>query len=307
MAFAAKSKLDESETGESKRKISFMTNAAGRLTSSTTPPGKEPGTKSADSGSQTGRSPLFVGSVAKGFAVLNAFKQARDSLSLSEISVATGMGKSAAQRFCHTLVELGYLERDDASKRMRPSAKLLELSHTFLATDPINSIAAPFLLQAREACGQAVNLALPMEQDVIYILRLPSTKSPLLNPLVGGRAPMFCTSSGRAYLSTLPPQEVERILDASDLRPLTRNTITDRDEILRRIEQVLANGYATASQECINGELTIGAPIFGSGRVGVGAINICVTIPTWSEERIVKELAPIICQTAHDISLALAS
>ncbi len=300
-----------------------MTNASGRLTPLKPKTGTRPGKKinetdvpnyinnsedkSENSSISKADSSLFVGSVEKGFSVLHAFSRSRKPLSLTEIASETGMGKSAAQRFCYTLVQLGFLERDESSRRMRPSAKLLELSHTYLASNPISSIAAPYLLQARENSGEAVNLALPMEQDVIYIARLSSSNSHILHPIVGGRAPMFCTSSGRAYLSTQTPEDIERILDASDLTPITRHTITDRAEILKRVDDVTINGYTTACQECIVGELTIAAPIWGADGLGVGSVNICVTRPAWTEERVIDELAPIVCQTAHNISLALSN
>ncbi|GHA48860.1 IclR family transcriptional regulator [Amylibacter ulvae] len=263
--------------------------------------------KEKKSSAQDNRSSLFVGSVEKCFFVLNAFHQSKRPLSLTEVALKTGLGKSAAQRFCYALVEMGYLEREADSRRMFPSAKLMEFSYTFLRSDPVNTLAAPHLLRARETCGQAVNLALPMDQDVIYVARLPSFHSSIVSPIVGGRAPMFCTASGRAYLSTLPDKERAKILKESDIRNLTPHTITDNAEILRRINDVSNKGYTIAVQECIIGEISIGAPIFGAGRQGVGAINICVTMPNWTVERVEAELAPIICQTAHDITVALAN
>ncbi|PIB26645.1 hypothetical protein BFP76_12205 [Amylibacter kogurei] len=273
-----------------------MTNAAELLTHN----GKKPS-------AEDNRSSLFVGSVEKCFFVLHAFHQSKKPLSLTEVALKTGLGKSAAQRFCYTLVEMGYLEREEGSRRMFPSAKLLEFSYTFLRSDPTNTLAAPYLLRAREICGQAVNLALPMEQDVIYVSRLPSFHSPIVNPIIGGRAPMFCTASGRAYLSTLPDKDRAKILKESDIRNLTPHTVTDPAEILRRINEVSDKGYTIAVQECIIGEISVGAPIYGPGRQGVGAINICVTMPNWTVERVEEELAPIICQTAHDITIALAN
>ncbi|GLQ17355.1 IclR family transcriptional regulator [Maritalea porphyrae] len=253
------------------------------------------------------RDALFVGSVEKALRVLQAFSGDKSALSLSEISERTGLGKSAAQRFCHTLVNLGYLLRDERSRQLRPSPKLLEFSFTFLASDPLTSIAAPFLLQARELSGEAVNLALPHGLDVIYITRLPSLNSHLVNPPIGGRAPMFCTSSGRAYLSALPEAEAEAIIDRSNLQAITPHTITDREQILSLIAQARKDGFASAVQECINGELTVGSPIYGrDGRV-IASMNICVHGRAWSPAEVIEKLSPIAVKTATEISQALAT
>jgi len=235
-----------------------------------------------------------VGSVEKALRVLQAFSGDKSALSLSEISERTGLGKSAAQRFCHTLVSLGYLLRDERSRQLRPSSKLLELSFTFLASDPLSSIAAPFLLQARELSGEAVNLALPHGLDVIYITRLPSLNSHLVNPPIGGRAPMFCTSSGRAYLSALPAEVAEEMIEESNLREITAHTITDKQKILTLIAQARKDGFASAIQECINGELTVGAPIFGRQGKVVASMNICVHGRAWSPEEVVEKFSTIV-------------
>lgn len=263
-------------------------------------------TSEAADGDET-RDPLYVASVEKAVRVLQAFRDAGPSVSLTEIAERTGLGKSASQRFCHTLVALGYLERDPRTRQLKPSPQLLDFSYIFLASDPFTSIAAPFLLRAREKCGEAVNLALPLGHNVMYVIRLPSVNASLTNPLIGGCAPMFCTSSGRSYLSTLPPEEAATLVDGAPRTALTSHTVTDRDEILTRVAGAREAGFATAYQECIYGEITVGAPIWGRNRRGVGAMNICVTMPGWTLERVRDELAPIACQTAHEISQALAA
>lgn len=253
------------------------------------------------------RDALFVGSVEKALRVLHAFTGDKSALSLTEITERTSLGKSAAQRFCHTLVALGYLVRDERTRQLRPSAKLLEFSFAFLASNSLSSYAAPFLLQAREQSGEAVNLALPHGLDVIYVTRLASLNSHLVNPPIGGRAPMFCTSSGRAYLSALPEKDALAIIDQSNLAPITAHTVTERERIIELIDQARKDGFASAQQECIIGELTVGAPIYGRhGRV-VASMNICVHGRSWSADQMIEKLAPIAMKTANDISQALAA
>lgn len=287
-----------------------MTNAADRLSAMKNPTG--PGTKSISvspkpEGGDGAQDRLFVSSVEKAFGVLQAFYDAPGALTLSEIAARTGMGKSAAQRFSHTLVRLGYLERVEATRQLKPSMKLLDFSYICFAGNPLNSVASPFLLRARELCGEALNLSLPMGLDVMYVIRIPSPNAPLASPITGGRAPIYCTASGRAYLSTLPEQEAAAIIDSSPCRALTSYTLTKREDILERVAAVQREGYTIAIEECIYGEITIAAPIWGRGHKGMGSINICVTRPNWTADRVQHELAPVICQTAHEISQALAS
>lgn len=249
--------------------------------------------------------PLFVGSIGKGFAVLNAFRAAGKPLSLTDICNLTGMGKSAVQRFCHTFVELGMLAKDPATKRFSPSPQMLDFAFSYLNTDPLVRIATPYLVDAHDRTGEAMNLARRMGTDIIYISRLPSKHSPLSLPLPGGRSPVFCTASGRSILSRLDKDRVLGILDRSNRDALTAKTITSQDEILELIAQAAEDGFAIASEECIVSEITVAAPIIGANGQVEGSVNIATSIQQYSQEAVRAELAPIITRTALEISRAM--
>lgn len=250
-------------------------------------------------------SALFVASLRKGFQVLQAFRDAESALGLMELCQRTGLGKSAVQRFCHTLVELGYLKKDERTRRYSPAPQLLDFAFMYLHSDPLIQVASPWLVNAKEECHEAMNLARRIGTDVIYLVRLPSPSARLTNPLIGGRAPVFCTASGRAILSTLPRDEVERIVDACDRRPLTPMTITDRDAVLAKVEEGRRDGFTIANQECIVGEITTAAPILGRDRTAVAAINISAAVQNYAPEEVRAKLAPVVTRTALEISRAL--
>ena len=77
-------------------------------------------------------SALYVGSLEKGFRVLAAFSEDFPALGVTEIALRTGLDKSAAQRFSNTLHQLGFLEKDTATRRYRPARKLMEMAYTYL-------------------------------------------------------------------------------------------------------------------------------------------------------------------------------
>ena len=54
----------------------------------------------------------FVQSLAKGFMVLQTFRQDRPTLTLTQIAELTGMNPPTAQRITDTLIALGYLKRN---------------------------------------------------------------------------------------------------------------------------------------------------------------------------------------------------
>jgi len=113
---------------------------------------------------------------------------------------------------------------------------------------------------------------------------------------------MYCTASGRAYLSALPPAEAQRIVHASTLQPLTPHTITDPRQILKLIAAARKLGYAWSDQECYRGDLTIAAAVLGDDGRPVAAINISGPTSRWSLNELRTRLSPLLLETARAAS-----
>lgn len=246
--------------------------------------------------------PLFVGSLEKGLKILDCYTGGETALSLTEICRLAQLDKSAAQRFTHTLMKLGYLEKDERTKRYSPSARVLDWSVAYMRSDRLIQSAGPYLVNLHEETRQAVNLSRLIATDVMYVVRIPARRARLLSPIVGERVPAFCTASGRAILSGRSDEEVGDLLDRSILVPFTAHTICDRATILERIAEARLTGYAIAEEECLPGELTIAAPILNAEGRSIGGVNMSMTTRDWTVERMRGELAPILLRTAAALS-----
>src|SRR5215472_6801634 len=209
------------------------------------------------------RDPLFNQSVEKAFAILEAFGGERRALNLSEVATAVGMTKSSAQRCTHTLERLGYLRRDAQLRRWVLTPKSLSMAHAYLSGYPLIEQATTHLIDLNQASGESVSLTEPDETDMVFIARFPSHKRFFIHTPIGRRLPMYCTASGRAYLSALPAAEAQKIVRRSVLRQFTPMTLTDPAQIMERIEMAREAGYAWSDQECYRGDLTIAAVVMG--------------------------------------------
>ena len=80
------------------------------------------------------------------------------------------------------------------------------------------------------------------EAEEILTYRLPDVaKNCLHNTLVG-----------KAFLSTLTETELKQTLDRIYLKGRTKNTISDRDQLLTEIERTRKRGYAMCVEEYQN-------------------------------------------------------
>ena len=251
---------------------------------------------------QARSSTLFNQSLEKGLAVLLAFNPLSETMNLADIAEKCGMSKSAAQRFAFTLEVLGYLRKDPVTKRYSLTAATLAVGYRYLLVNHTVERANPFLLDLNRACGETVNFSEPDDTDMVFVGRFPTNRTTPVHMPLGRRLPMYCTSSGRAYLSMLKVSERTALLEASDRVAYTRSTITEIPKLLALCADAAKRGYAYSASEYYLGDLNVAAAVLDVSGRPLGAVNISAPSTRWTLARVQSELAPLIIETARLIS-----
>lgn len=251
-------------------------------------------------------SSLFNQSLEKGLAVLRAFDAAHRTLTLAELATLTGMSKGSAQRTVHTLQQLGYVGKHPQTRRFQLLPRVIEIGFNYLAAHPLIRVANPYLSQLANASGETASLTEPVGLDMVYVAQLVTSKFIPVHTPVGMRIPMYCTSSGRAWLSALPDGEVRAVLEASTRVVRTPYTLTDVDAILARVAVCRQVGYASNCEELFLGDMGIGAPIFDSNGQAVAAVHLSPPTSRWTMEEAQRKLSPMVIECARAISQSIA-
>lgn len=250
---------------------------------------------------------LFIYSVEKALRVLYAFNENARALSIAAIAKKTGFGRSATQRFVYTLEQLRYLRRDSATKLYSLTPRVLDFACTYLGTDPLVSIALRHMAEANERCGEGFSLTENEDTENVVVARVPSRHAISVNSALGTRFPAFCSAPGRVILAFMPEEQALEIIDRTDRRPLTEHTITDRKRLIELMAEARESGVIIAEQEIILGTISVAAPVFDIAQRPVGAVNTFVPIVRWPRKKAERELAPIVRQTAYDLSRSLGT
>ncbi|MGW9333514.1 IclR family transcriptional regulator [Bosea sp. NPDC055594] len=246
--------------------------------------------------------PLMVLSVDKAFRVLSAFGRQNPTLNLSQVAAVTGMDISSAQRFTHTLTRLGYLSKDQQTKRFELTAKTLEVGHHFFRSSRLVDRAMPYLMHLSKETEETVNLTMLDGTDIIFVSRFLSRHVLHTDVIIGSRMPAYCSAPGIAMLSRLPEEEALSMLDRSELRQHTPSTIWQREALVAKIGQARDQGYATAFEEFYLGDASIAAPVLDHRGRPDGAVNIAVSCSRYSREEVVTRFSALIIATARAIS-----
>ncbi|UYO93313.1 IclR family transcriptional regulator [Pollutimonas sp. M17] len=246
---------------------------------------------------------LFNQSLEKGLAILLAFSPDMRTMNLSDIAKATGISRSAAQRFTYTLEALGYLQKHPVNKRYSLRVSTLALGYRYLLVNQNVERANPFLLDLNLTCGETVNYSEPDCSDMVYVGRFPTSRRTPVHMPLGRRLPMYCTSAGRAYLSRLPVQQRKEILEASERVPYTHTTVTDIDQLLELCNEAAESGYAYANGEYYAGDMNVSAAVLDTSGVPIGVVSISAPETRWSLSDLRRQLAPLVIETARLISV----
>ncbi|NMM38328.1 MAG: IclR family transcriptional regulator [Glaciimonas sp.] len=245
---------------------------------------------------------LFNQSLEKGLAVLRAFNAQRRTMTLADVAEATAITKSSAQRMIYTLETLGYVKKHPKTRRYQLTPKVMEVGYNYLEADTLVDVANPFLAELTNTTGETTNLTEPYALEMVYVARFVSHKFIPIHMPIGSRIPMYCTASGRAYLSRLAEAEARALLLSSQLTMRTQHTKTDIEEIMSVLAVAREKGYAYNNEELFLGDLTIAAPIISSRGAAVAAVHVVAPTSRWTLEEAENKIGPLVLECARSIS-----
>jgi IclR family transcriptional regulator, pca regulon regulatory protein len=248
---------------------------------------------------------LFNQSLEKGLAVLRAFSATRRTMTLAELAEATSITKSSAQRMVYTLERLGYVRKHPVTRRFQLAPRVMTIGYNYLAADTLIDVANPFLSELTNITGETTCLTEPDDDVMVYVARFVCTKFVPIHMPIGSRIPMYCTASGRAYLSALPDSEALARLQAMERVAHTPHTLTDLDAITERLMQARRVGYAINREEWFIGDMTIAAPVLGSHGRPVAAVHVVAPTSRWTPGDAQERLAPAVIDCARGISSSI--
>jgi IclR family pca regulon transcriptional regulator len=218
----------------------------------------------------------FIGSLAKGLAVLQAFNRERPEMTVSEVAKAVDVTPAAARRCLLTLEELGFVTRHE--RRFLLTPRVLRLSEAFLSSVSMQEVMQQFLQEMVDATGDSASVAVLDGMEVLYVASVSAKRSYQLTPTIGTRYPAYATSLGLAILSRSPGDVVDRVLRTTDFAQLTAKTVTDPEMIRKAIETASVTGIAGSDEQLAYGVVSVAMPLLDSSGNAVAAVN-CSTSP----------------------------
>ena len=194
-------------------------------------------------------------------SLLEVLADMPEPASLKILAQSSGLHPSTAHRILAAMTSAALVERQDNGSYTL-GIRLLELGNIVKSRISIRQIALPHMQQLHELIGEAVNLGIRLEDEIIYVERTSSDRSLLrVVYLVGGRAPLHLTSVGKLFLAADGLSEVRAYARRTGLPGKTQHSLTRLDALERELDKIRRHDYADDNEEAEIGLRCIAAPI----------------------------------------------
>ena len=235
--------------------------------------------------------------------ILGCFSLKKPGLSLAEITRETGLPKPTVYRMCETLVKLGFL-RKNSDKTYTLGFRLLELGSIVLSSLEIRKVAMEEMERLQNMTGESIHLGILDGTEVVSIEALESPLPLRTRVFIGKRASLYSSAIGKALLAFLPEDQKKEIVEKLDLKPHTKNTITDKRELMRELERIKRRGYSVDNMEDSEGIRCVGAPILNSEGVAIASISISGPATRITKDKI-RKYSKLVIEASRRISKKL--
>lgn len=233
--------------------------------------------------------------LGKARLILEAFHLDDVDLSLSELSRRTGISKASVHRLAQELLDWGMLERSGQEYRL--GMRAFELGSRVPRFRVLRDAARPFMESLQFATKEVVTLYVRDGLELLCLEKIASGPEAAKPSRIARRAPLHCTSGGKAILAHSPRHIIEEVL-SGELTRLTPTSTIAPGLLIEQLRKVRVNRYATEIEEVVHGYCSVGVPIFSSSEFLLGALSIVA--PTFRAD--IPQLAQALLATSSRLS-----
>lgn len=165
----------------------------------------------------------------------------------------------------------GLVRLDDG--RYALGMRLWELGVQAPSARNLRTVALPYLEDLYESTHEHVHLAILDGRDALYIEKLSGHDAVNVISRVGGRLPLHSTGVGLVLLAHASTEVIGDYLGQA-LQRFLPNTVTNPDELRRRLADIRAKGVAYMSEEMTPGSSSIAAPVRDRSGQVVAAVSV---------------------------------
>ena len=181
---------------------------------------------------------------------------------LSDVSRKLNLNKATVHQILGTLKNRGLATQDPITRKYFLGPLIQRIAFNSNRVHQILIQCAHQELEKIKAIsGETVGLQIQQGTQRVMLDEVMSSQQVLFCREIGQSAPIYAGAAGKVLLSELDQRDLNQLIQGLSLIPVGLKTITDKDALLREVEKIRNQGYATSINETFDGAAGIAVPV----------------------------------------------
>lgn len=211
-------------------------------------------------------------SVTRAIDILNLLADTTEPLGVREIARRLDLAPSNVQRLIKTLAKASFLEQTEDTQRYKIGYRAFQVGSAFVGQNSLYSAVMPELYTLAEHHVTGF-LGVLRDRSVVYLATVQSEGPIAITHRPGSQTHMHSTAMGKALLAEMDDNDIRALLGSGPLPRLTPRTKVALPQLMKEIEAIRRNGYATSEEENRQGFFSAGAVVRGASGAAVAVVS----------------------------------
>jgi len=245
-----------------------------------------------------------VPNLERALSIMELLGSSQDGIGLSEISRLLEFPKNSVFRITSTLLNRGYLQREENTKKFSLTSRFQEIGVPPPREKNLLEESFEIMKEIRNHVKETVCIGSLIGNEGVLREQVAGSYPFKFLAEVGVRFPLHSNAPGKCLLAFIPESERKKILKEIQLKKLTPHTITRKKELLQDLEEIRIRGYSLDVEEHNLGVHCVGAPIFNESHYPVASLWVTGPIDRLKKDQL-KSVAKFMVTSARQISIRL--
>src|SRR5437899_11332072 len=250
------------------------------------------------------KSNYIIQSVAHCLDVLEQFSGEAEELGVPVLSHRSPPHTHDTFRVLSMLRSRGYMEQNRATENYRLGIRCLQLGQSYVQHMGLLRQARPIMGELVRQVRETAYVAVLRRAGVVPVEVMEADRPVRIVSQLGETLPLHATAAAKAYLAFESEDELRALLP-DGLSRFTERTVVDRQTLLQQLRSITTSGYAVDMGEHVEDIRALAVPVRDYTRNVVGTLAVAAPASRLTNERIEKEVAPLVLKAGRELSSRL--
>ncbi|MFN4228000.1 MAG: IclR family transcriptional regulator, partial [Candidatus Ratteibacteria bacterium] len=210
--------------------------------------------------------------IEKIIRILELLADNEEGLSVGQVAKILNLKVSTTHSLLSTLFSLGYLDKDDKTKKYKISEKFLNIFSPLINKNFLLKISEPVMKELAQTIKESVVLGIFYKGERYTIAQVDYQDHILnVNLNLFKKASCYSTATGRILLAYISEKQVKEYIRKNGYPKKEWNNIRNFKDLKKELERIRKKGIEIIEKE---NTVAIGIPVFGFDRKVVASLGV---------------------------------